>query len=147
MLSPTAAIAAQMDALQMNDWPDMDAGIRTAFLFSKPFGCEGMIAGRVRTCIYRLGRLHAHGMHYPADGLEGVAGWWLQGTPSECHSWQGSEVWVPFEAFRAALHLPPLHVLLGCESWKVCARMRDTADCSTQGGGAYQHGGLLTPVS
>ena len=48
MLSPTAAIAAQMDALQMNDWPDTDAGVRTAFLFSKPYGCESMIAGRVR---------------------------------------------------------------------------------------------------
>ena len=48
MLSPTAAIAAQMNALQMNDWPDTDAGIRTAFLFSKPYGCETMIAGRVR---------------------------------------------------------------------------------------------------
>ena len=36
MLSPTACIAAQMDALQMNDWPEADAGVRTAFLFSKP---------------------------------------------------------------------------------------------------------------
>ena len=49
MLPPTAVIAAQMDALQMNDWPDPDSGIRTAFLFSKPFECETMIAGRVRS--------------------------------------------------------------------------------------------------
>ncbi len=47
MLPPTAVVAAQMDALQMNDWPDPDAGIRTAFLFSKPYECESMIAGRV----------------------------------------------------------------------------------------------------
>ena len=48
MLPPTAVVAAQMDALQMNDWPDPDSGIRTAFLFSKPYECESMIAGRVR---------------------------------------------------------------------------------------------------
>ncbi|EIE23611.1 hypothetical protein COCSUDRAFT_41799 [Coccomyxa subellipsoidea C-169] len=46
MLSPTAVVAAQLDALQMNDWPDTDSGIRTAFLFSKPYDCENMIAGR-----------------------------------------------------------------------------------------------------
>ncbi|CAL5220843.1 g2927 [Coccomyxa viridis] len=46
MLPPTAVVAAQMDALQMNDWPDSDSGIRTAFLFSKPYECESMIAGR-----------------------------------------------------------------------------------------------------
>ena len=47
MLPPTAVVAAQMDALQMNDWPEPDSGVRTAFLFSKPFECESMIAGRV----------------------------------------------------------------------------------------------------
>jgi hypothetical protein len=48
MLPPTAVVAAQMDALQMNDWPETDAGIRTAFLFSKPYDCENLIAGQVR---------------------------------------------------------------------------------------------------
>ena len=48
MLPPTAVVAVQMDALQINDWPDPDSGIRTAFLFSKPYDCESMIAGRVR---------------------------------------------------------------------------------------------------
>ena len=47
MLSPTACIAAQMDALQINDWPEPDAGVRTAFLFSKPYGCEEIVAGQV----------------------------------------------------------------------------------------------------
>lgn len=47
MLPPTAVVAVQMDALQMNDWPEPDSGVRTAFLFSKPFECESMIAGRV----------------------------------------------------------------------------------------------------
>jgi hypothetical protein len=27
---PTAAVAAQMDALQINDWPEPDAGVHTA---------------------------------------------------------------------------------------------------------------------
>ena len=42
-----------------------------------------------------------------------------QASPSQCHSWQGNETWVAYEAFSAALHAPPLHVLLGCESWQV----------------------------
>jgi len=53
MLPPTAVVAAQMDALQMNDWPDPDAGIRTAFLFSKPYECESMIAGRVNPSFHQ----------------------------------------------------------------------------------------------
>jgi len=47
LLPPTAAIAAQLDALQLNDWPDRAAGIQTAFLFSKPYGCEEMVTGPV----------------------------------------------------------------------------------------------------
>lgn len=45
LLPPTAAIAAQLDALQLNDWPERGAGIHTAFLFSKPHGCESLITG------------------------------------------------------------------------------------------------------
>lgn len=45
LLPPTAAVAAQLDALQLNDWPDRAAGIQTAFLFSKPYGCEDMVTG------------------------------------------------------------------------------------------------------
>lgn len=45
LLPPTAAIAAQLNALQLNDWPDRAAGIQTAFLFSKPYGCEEMVTG------------------------------------------------------------------------------------------------------
>ena len=62
MLPPTAVVAAQMDALQMNDWPDPDSGVRTAFLFSKPFECESMVAGRVS---FPLGSLTAgEARHY-----------------------------------------------------------------------------------
>jgi hypothetical protein len=45
LLSPAAAVAAQMNALQRNDWPEQDAGIKTAFLFTKPHGCEAMVHG------------------------------------------------------------------------------------------------------
>ena len=47
LLPPTAVVAAQLDALQRNDWPDQDAGIKTAFLFSKPQECEKMVTGPV----------------------------------------------------------------------------------------------------
>ena len=36
LLPPTAAVAAILDALQMNCYPDTDAGVRTAFAFSVP---------------------------------------------------------------------------------------------------------------
>ncbi len=47
-MSPTAVVAAQMDALQMNDWPETDAGARTAFAFTKPFNVESPTRGPVR---------------------------------------------------------------------------------------------------
>lgn len=47
LLSPSAAVTAQLDALQINDWPDTDAGIRTAFLFCKPHNCESLMPGEV----------------------------------------------------------------------------------------------------
>ncbi|KAK9828369.1 hypothetical protein WJX81_000058 [Elliptochloris bilobata] len=47
MLPPTAVVAAQLDALQINDWPEPDAGVRTAYVFSKPHACEEMTAGQV----------------------------------------------------------------------------------------------------
>ena len=60
MLPPTAVVAAQMDALQMNDWPDPDSGVRTAFLFSKPFECESMVAGRVSSLHLALRQRRTH---------------------------------------------------------------------------------------
>ena len=45
LLPPTAAIAAQLNALQLNDWPEPSAGIRTAYLFSKPYQCEDLVVG------------------------------------------------------------------------------------------------------
>ena len=36
LLSPPAAIAAVMDALQRKDWPDQNAGLQVAYEFTKP---------------------------------------------------------------------------------------------------------------
>lgn len=38
---------AQLDALQRNDWPEADAGVRVAFAFSKPHGVEQLLPGQV----------------------------------------------------------------------------------------------------
>lgn len=50
-LPPTTVVAAQLDALQRNDWPDTDAGISTAFAFAKPHGCEKFMPGQVLLAI------------------------------------------------------------------------------------------------
>ena len=41
-------VAAQLDALQRNDWPDTDAGVRAAFDFSKPRDAEKLLPGQAR---------------------------------------------------------------------------------------------------
>ena len=41
-------VAAQLDALQRNDWPDTDAGVRAAFEFSKPHDAEQLLPGEAR---------------------------------------------------------------------------------------------------
>lgn len=45
--SLTQVVAAQLDALQRNDWPDADAGVRAAFAFSKPADAETLLPGQV----------------------------------------------------------------------------------------------------
>lgn len=37
LVPPTTVVAAVVGALQRNDWPDRDAGARTAFAFTKPW--------------------------------------------------------------------------------------------------------------
>jgi len=41
-------VAAQLDALQRNDWPDVDAGVCAAFDFSKPRDAEQLLPGEAR---------------------------------------------------------------------------------------------------
>lgn len=40
-------VAAQLDALQRNDWPEADSGVAVAFAFSKPDGAEALLPGEV----------------------------------------------------------------------------------------------------
>lgn len=47
LMPPTAVVSAQMDALQLNDWPEPDSGIQTAFRFTMPKDAkETMVAHR-----------------------------------------------------------------------------------------------------
>lgn len=48
-MPPNVAVAAQLDALQRNDYPETDAGVQVAYRFTKPAGCEQMTVGQVRT--------------------------------------------------------------------------------------------------
>jgi len=48
MIPPHLAVQAICSALQMNDWPEEDAGVHTAYLFTKPHECETLIAGQVQ---------------------------------------------------------------------------------------------------
>lgn len=54
LLSPPVVVAAILNALQRNDWPDVDAGVETAFSFTKPWTDGGKLPSpgaphRVRT--------------------------------------------------------------------------------------------------
>lgn len=40
LLSPSAVVAAQLDALQRNDWPAEDSGVQAAFAFTLPMLAE-----------------------------------------------------------------------------------------------------------
>lgn len=42
MLPPNAVVSAQLEALQRNDWPEPDAGVRAAFAFAKPLHAEDL---------------------------------------------------------------------------------------------------------
>ena len=56
MIAPHIAVQSVMTALQMNDYPEENAGIQTAYLFSKPYQCESLIAGQVRKRLSHLNR-------------------------------------------------------------------------------------------
>lgn len=66
-MAPTTVIASQLNALQRNDYPDVDSGIKAAYAFTKPYECEEMISGQVCTAataaafkaLWQLDALHA----------------------------------------------------------------------------------------
>ncbi|KAI3431586.1 hypothetical protein D9Q98_004636 [Chlorella vulgaris] len=47
LMSPLVCISAQMRALQRNDYPEPDAGVRTCFMFAKPEECEELVIAPV----------------------------------------------------------------------------------------------------
>ncbi|KAL4853379.1 Methyltransferase-like protein 13 [Chlorella vulgaris] len=47
LMSPLVCISAQMRALQRNDYPEPDAGVRTCFMFAKPEECEELVTAPV----------------------------------------------------------------------------------------------------
>ena len=49
-MSPTTVIASQLNALQRNDYPELDDGAGVVFAFTKPQGCEDMLPGGVGVC-------------------------------------------------------------------------------------------------
>lgn len=59
---PTAAVAAQMDALQINDWPEADAGVHTAVsvLVGARGGGHGS-KGRRMLCVCGRGKCSSGG--------------------------------------------------------------------------------------
>lgn len=64
LMSPLACIAAQMDALQLNDWPEKDAGVQTAFAFAKSEEAAEPLSPQVgaalRMAVPELWRLREH---------------------------------------------------------------------------------------
>ena len=46
-MSPSTVVASQLNALQLNDWPENDAGACVAFSFTKPQACETLAPGEV----------------------------------------------------------------------------------------------------
>lgn len=47
MIPPDTAIKSVLEALARNDYPEEDAGVKTAYAFSKPHDCERLLAGQV----------------------------------------------------------------------------------------------------
>lgn len=93
LMPPNACIAAQMDALQRNDWPDKDAGVFTAFMFTKPQGAEELLSTSA------------------------------QAPPQRVRSWGGREEWLPLPDFSNQLHSPPYSLLLNCDSWQPASQL------------------------
>ena len=61
-MPPNVVVAAQMDALQLNDYPEIDASVQAAYLFAKPYGCEELTVGQVQCSAHAIakhGWLHA----------------------------------------------------------------------------------------
>eukprot|EP00879_Flechtneria_rotunda_P021727 GHRR01022911.1.p1 GENE.GHRR01022911.1~~GHRR01022911.1.p1 ORF type:complete len:251 (+),score=99.09 GHRR01022911.1:309-1061(+) len=111
---PTAAVAAQLDALQINDWPEPDAGVQTALAFAKPYECEQLLTAAPQHAEGPLG-VGISVLPLPEDNNAS--------KESLVRSWSAQEEWLTPQQFVAQLHSAPYHVLLGCDSWRACSSM------------------------
>lgn len=111
---PTAAVAAQLDALQINDWPETNAGVLTALAFAKPYECERLLTA-VPTPVYGETVLGTDTLHTSRSNSSS--------SRPLVRSWAAAEEWLSPQQFAAQLHSPPYDVLLGCDSWRACSRM------------------------
>eukprot|EP00879_Flechtneria_rotunda_P017506 GHRR01018355.1.p1 GENE.GHRR01018355.1~~GHRR01018355.1.p1 ORF type:complete len:260 (+),score=67.94 GHRR01018355.1:230-1009(+) len=114
---PTAAVAAQLDALQINDWPEPDAGVQTALAFAKPYECEQLLTAAPQHAEGPLG-VGISVLPLPEDNNAS--------KESLVRSWSAQEEWLTPQQFVAQLHSAPYHVLLGCDSWRACSSMVST---------------------
>eukprot|EP00798_Chlamydomonas_sp_ICE-L_P024008 gene24008-9581_t len=66
-MSPVSVVEAQMDALQRNDWPDTDAGVAVAYLFSEPLEVDKILRAQPASPLVfhdtRKGNLAAMAVH------------------------------------------------------------------------------------
>ncbi|KAF5835748.1 hypothetical protein DUNSADRAFT_6929 [Dunaliella salina] len=91
LMPPHSVVAAQMEALQRNDYPETDAGLQTAYRFSKPYGSESLVVGQVPSSFSRV------------------------------RSWGAAEEWLTPKEFASMLNSPPYNPMVGCESWRAAS--------------------------
>lgn len=132
---PTAAVAAQMDALQINDWPEPDAGVNTALAFAKPYQCEDLV-----TAAPLQGGLDAStplplptprfsrrgsssSKNGSSDSRQGSSSSGSSVSETLVRSWSAREAWLTPQEFAAELHSTTYAPLLGCDSWRACSTM------------------------
>ncbi|KAI8472351.1 MAG: hypothetical protein J3K34DRAFT_519826 [Monoraphidium minutum] len=108
LMAPTAAVAAQMAALQRPDWPEAGAGALTAYLFAMPQGYGGAAAPRSDPR-KQSGVGEGAAPAFPTAPVP-------ESTPRR--SWGAKDEWLSLDEFKRRLAAPPYDVILGCDSWR-----------------------------
>ncbi|KAF6261300.1 hypothetical protein COO60DRAFT_1625392 [Scenedesmus sp. NREL 46B-D3] len=127
---PTAAVASQLDALQINDWPEPDAGVQTALAFAKPYECERLLTAAPqaagsspRPSVRLAGRRRSSGGSGDDTPASTDSSPSSDGLSSRVRSWAAQEQWLTPQEFSELLHSSPYDVLLGCDTWRACSEM------------------------
>ncbi|GAQ83248.1 hypothetical protein KFL_001410060 [Klebsormidium nitens] len=94
LLPPTAVIRAQMEALQRNDYPEVNAGIKVAFDFAKPQGVEEFTMGKGQPVV------------------------------KACRTWEASERYLSMDGFELMLRQPMYSALINCTSWEISSALK-----------------------